>query len=543
MGPLFRRLERALRLHPLESTLAIAAVAVGLYVVAYPFSLTRYPPITDLPFHAAMTSALRHFSDPAWHFADQFELQPIAVPYLSLYALGALFMLALPPVAATKAACVVLLALLPAGLAVLFDGMKKSPLLGLLGLGFVWCNLTHWGFINFVAALGLFAMVVGLTLKLLDRPTRGRALALGAALFALFVTHIFRYPFALAAVLGTALVMWPATRRLRPVALPLLGGCALFAVWWRARTDALGAGFDPFDVHPERLRELAGYLFGAFHDPAELRAAKAALRVAAGVAAVSAAAFVVERRFAAWHPRDRAFAIGAAVVALGCAGAFLLMFLTLPMQMGVWWYVYPREAVAASFLALSAMPDLPRARWLRAVLVVALAAAAARMGSVVAKNWAPFDRATADFHAITRRLPHAPKLLYLVFDHGGSTRTTTPFIHLPAWVQAERGGWLSFHFAVWNATPFRYRDRSDRNAVVPPPVPLRWEWTPHLFDVRKHGRFFDWFLVRRRSSPDALFAADPTIRPVDRAGTWWLYRRIEPTGTQGPGPAPAGGAR
>jgi hypothetical protein len=61
--------------------------------------------------------------------------------------------------------------------------------------------------------------------------------------------------------------------------------------------------------------------------------------------------------------------------------------------------------------------------------------------------------------------------------------------------------------------------------VVPPPVPLRWEWTPHLFDVRRHGQFFDWFLVRHPFSPDRLFAADPSIERVDHVGTWWLYRR------------------
>src|SRR5262245_26127251 len=153
------------------------------------------------------SSILRHYWDPSYHFREQFELHPIAVPYMSQFTLGALLMLVLPPIAAVKVAAAVMIGLVPAGLAVLFHGMKKSPLLGLLGLGLCWCNLTHWGFLNFVGALGLFAISVGLTLLLLDRPTRGRQVALGLTLGALYFTHIFRYPFALAAVVGTAVVM------------------------------------------------------------------------------------------------------------------------------------------------------------------------------------------------------------------------------------------------------------------------------------------------------------------------------------------------
>jgi hypothetical protein len=195
------------------------------------------------------------------------------------------------------------------------------------------------------------------------------------------------------------------------------------------------------------------------------------------------------------------------------------------MEIGLWWYVYPREATAAAFLLLGAFPDLPRSILLRAPLTAALAVGGLGVSSVVAKNYAVFDRATDDFAAITRQIPRAPRLLYLVFDHGGSTRTTTPFIHLPAYVQAEKGGWLSFHFAAWGVSPILYRPRNSPGAAIPPPTPLRWEWTPHVFNASRNGAFFDWFLVRRAAAPDALFRDDPSIERVDHVGTWWLYRR------------------
>ncbi|XXX74422.1 hypothetical protein WMF30_42925 [Sorangium sp. So ce134] len=531
-GPLLRAVGAARRA-PLSAALALVVVAASVYVIAVPLAVVRYPPMTDLPFHAAQTAALRHYLDPAWHFREQFTLQPLAVPYMSMYALGALLMLALPPVAAVKVAAAAMLALLPAGLAVLFHGLKRSPLLGVLGLVPVWCNLTHWGFLNHMGALGLFAMVVGLTLLLLDRPSRGRQIALALALVALFFTHVFRFPFAIAAVVGAAIVVFPATRRLRPIALPLAPSLALFAAWLLVRTDTLhGAPFAPA-LHGERLGEVPSLLFTSFSDPAEAAAARRAARLvlaallvcAGGAAAQLAGATSTAAPAPAADARRRTFARLAALVPIACAAVFLGLFLVLPLQIGLWWYVYPREIVAALFLALGAFPDLPRSPWLKAPAVLALAAAAISLGAVARDNYRRFDQSTRDFDAIIARIPQAPRLLYLVFDHGGSTRSTTPFIHLPAWVQATRGGWLSFHFAVWDASPIAYRPRAEPGAVVPPPTPLRWEWTPEKFDVRRHGAFFDWFLVRRRAGADPLFAKDPSIVRVDHVGDWWLYRR------------------
>jgi hypothetical protein len=195
------------------------------------------------------------------------------------------------------------------------------------------------------------------------------------------------------------------------------------------------------------------------------------------------------------------------------------------MQINNWWYVYPRELLAACFLALGLAPDLPRAILPRVALAALLGVAAVPMARLVARNYAVFGGATGDFDEITRDLPAAPRLLYLVFDHTGSNRTTSPFTHLPAWVQAERGGALSYHFAIYGASPLAYRPREGRESIVPPPTPPHWETTPEAFDVLERGRFFDWFLVRKADPPDGYFEADPTIVLDRHVGTWWLYRR------------------
>ena len=504
-----------------ELLLFALAATVAAVAVFWPLTAAKYPPITDLPFHAANTSAFRHWYAADFHFRDQFELTPLAVPYVSSYVLGAIFMLVLPVTAAIKLATGTMLLLLPAGLATLAWGMRKSPLLGVLGIPFAWCHLVHWGFINFVAAIGLFAMAAGLALRTLDAPSRRTRIALAAVLVVLFFTHTFRFPFAVAAVIGAAAVTYPVHRRVRPILLPLVPSLVLFTAFWFLRPAALTGSVGPLTVEGARSSEIVPALVNGFADPAEMRAAERHFWMVVGVAALSLVLWVMKMR--EWTRDERRFALLASLVPIGSGLVFLYLFFTLPMDIGGWWYVYPREATAAAFILMAAAPDLPDGIWARASAVGALAITSLGVSGVVARNYAAFDATTRDFDAVIAELPRAPKLCYLVFDHGGSTRTTTPYIHLPAWVQAERGGWLSFHFANLGASPIAYR--TDPGATIPPPVPTRWEWTPERFDVRRHGAFFDWFLVRRDRDPKRLFAADPTIVPAAHDGTWWLYRR------------------
>ncbi len=511
---------------PLRAFLVLVSVAVTLFVVAAPISVAMFPPMTDLPFHAAHASILRHYWDPAWHFHEQFEIHPIAVPYLLQYALAALFMFVMKPLAAVKSATIVMLMLVPAGMAVLLRGMKRSAHGALLTLPLAYSTLTHWGFINFIGALGLFAAAVGFAMMVVDHPTRARRWGLAVTLVLLFFTHIFRFPMGLAAVIGTAVFLYPATRRLRVIVLPVLPSVVLFAIWLVVRPKALDASGMEFHLDLARYKEMWPLLWSGFSGPREMELATTFARVAGIVGVASLLAAAAERRLFGGKKYEERFTIGAWLVVASCTAVFVGLFFALPMQIGVWWYVYPREATAAAYLGIALLPGLPRSINWRAPMVMVVAAAALAYGQFVTQNYAAFNGQTADFAKIAAQIPRAPKLMYLIFDHGGSTRQTTPFIHLPAYIQAERGGWLSFNFAWWGAAPIVFRADSDPEAVLPPKTPHRWEWAPNLFRVKEHGPFFDWFLVRAGRSPDSLFKDDPEIQQVDHVGLWWLYKRV-----------------
>lgn len=514
-----------------EAVLALAALALAAYVLVFPFTQARYPPLTDLPFHAAQASILRHYFDPTFHFEEQFSIHPLEAPYVSMYVIGALSAFVLPITAATKLMAISMLALVPAGLAVLLRGMKKDPSWAVLGLGLTWCTLSQWGFLSYMGATGLVAMSAGLALMVVDEPTRVRKLLLSASLIVLFFTHVYRFPFAIAAIVLATWLVFPVTGRFSVLARPLSPGLLLFAFWFVVRPSALSPAFTDLGFHPERIGYVIEHLFGSYLPQEGLRPTaegnterSIALASVALTALAVTTALVLGRREPVPTPSDteRAWSRRVTLFAFLYAAGLFALYLTLPLEVGQWFFVYPREIVGVALFLLAAVPPMPRRLPARALVGAIMAFAVAPMAAFVSQRFREFDRVTMDFRNVVQAMPQAPRLLYLIYDLRGSQKRASPFLHLPAWIQAEKGGALAFHFARWGFYPIRYRDLSPS---VPPPFEERFEWTPQNFDVLKQGPWFDTFLVRHYVEPHELFDRDPTIHRVAHFGTWWIYRR------------------
>lgn len=530
----------------LRALAAAGAVALCVYVLVYPFCLVRYPPITDLPFHAANTSIVLHHTDPSFRFREQFDIDPLSAPYMLQYVIGALLGLLVPIHVAVKATCALLLGCLPLGLALLFRGLGKSPWMGLLGLGLVYSTLTHWGFISHVAALGFFVASLGGALLLFEggspRQNKRRAALLGGALLLTLFSHVYRYPFALVGVLLVAVVAFRRGRRGRdfiPFALALAPSLLAFLVFWFRRDHVTGAELR-FDWVPGRLAELQAHVFGGFVASVGRTERLNGWLWIAGAVTLAAGGFAWRVRRepeppaleSAMDPELALAPLGSArlalfrrdsfwLVALICVG-LLGLYLSLPLTWGSWFFVYPREALSIACLLLALLPSIPRRPLAELGLVAVLALTAGRQAFLVATQWVGFERLNHDFYAIQTKVPPHPKLLYLIFDHAGTYRSTTPFIHLPAWIQAEKGGSLYFHFVRWGLYPIRYRSGGED---TPPSLPYMLEWHPESFRTIEHGQWFDTFLVRHRVDPAIVFQADPEIELIAHEGEWWLYRR------------------
>jgi hypothetical protein len=533
LAHVLRRWRRRFDARPLDALLALAAIIVTGYVLIAPFTVVRYPPLTDLPMHAAVTSAFRHWLDPAWHFQDQFELQPLRSPVLSFYVLGALLACFMPITVAMKVATALLLSLLPIGLAVYCRGMKKNPTMGVAAAALAWGTLTHWGFISFLAALGLTMMGVGLTLMVVERPSRSRMIGLGVVSVLVFFTHVSGIPPYLLAVAIATGFMFPVTRRVRPVAIAVAPAALLFALWWRVRppseSTAIPIHFDASATGRMAAR-IGDALLHSFRGPEEASILTDMVCIILGVAVYSVVVGVIGARRRRSRPPSRR-AVHATAAAVTISLMFSALYFVLPLDIGVWSVVSPREMTAAALCALAALPSLPHNPWFRAPALCALLVAITMPARFVTGKYVAFERWTKDFDAVLAEIPMAPKLGYVLWDRSGPDGEMIPLLHFPAWVQAERGGWLSFHFATWEHEPIRFRTTPPMD--VPPPTPDGFERHPDMFDLTTRGQYFDWILIRSPSSPEARVAVDPSLQLVANKGWWWLYHRTAPRPVSG----------
>jgi hypothetical protein len=472
--------------------------------------------------HAAITSAFRHWFDPSYHFQDQFEMTPAQSPQLTFYVMGALLALVLPITWAVKVTVIAFLALLPLGLAVYCKGLKKDPLIGVAAAGFAWSSATHWGFISFMGALGLTMMGLGLALMTLDRPSRGRSIALGAVSVLLFFTHMSAVPSYLVAVAILLAVMAPARSDAVRVAALTSPAAVLLGLWWLNRPAELSGPIAlAFDV--TRTAHMSDDLLRGFSGPEEASILMTMLALIAGVGAYS----IIVRRAASKREgaslRASPTEFRRALAPVLVAAMFLGLYFTLPKAIGIWSWVYPRELTAAVLCALAALPGLPVSVGARAPAVAALLISALLPSHLVSKEYAAFETLTDDFQPVLAALPRAPKLGYIILDRKDGDGFRSPLLHFPAWIQAELGGWLSFHFAVWKATPFQFRTTQPFD--VAPSTPDGFERRPSQFDISTRGKYFDWILIRAHESPAQRVAVDPALHLVVQSGTWWLYHR------------------
>ncbi len=474
-------------------TFALAAAAAVL-----PLWLGEFPPLVDLPQHAAQVSILRHWGDAACGYPGLYAIhwnQPYWLGYALAWALAAI----LPVATALRLVLSAAVVALPLALLPLLRATGGDRWWSLLALPLAYGHAMGMGFFSFVVAVPLVFLLLAPALRHARAPNWRDGLLLGIGWALLFLAHAFA--FAVAGLLVGALLAASArrVRELVPRLAPLLLGLPLPLAWWLALPEADRArqGKTLFLVGWDRLGELPVLVTGI---PDRWLAALALL-LAAGALAASRPALARER--ARWAPL--------AVVAL--------LVLAAPNVFLGTAYLAPRCAIfllPAALLALGAPPAGARARRLPLVVAIAL---------LLAATVARFHGMAREGEGIGEVLAAAPageRLLYLDFDRASRWAAEPVFLHWGMLYAVDRCGIAEKSFARHVQLPVRYREG------VASPLPTLIEYTPDRFRWEEQGgERFDLYLIRARSEPDIarVAGAADRLRPLARKNRWWLYER------------------
>lgn len=477
-----------------ERGLLATAAAV---LVAVPFLAVRYPPLIDLPQHAAQ---IRLFLDTLGHPGGPYTIQWLTPYSLGYLAPGAAWVLFGPAHAGRIG--MLAIALLAVGAVHLLAARRGRPAAAAtLASTLVFSHVLYWGFMSFAAGWPVFLLWLGLTTGDRARQTRAPALlALGGTAVALYLTHALWFAAGLAWLVLQGLIFRVPVRALG-LRLATVSPVLLVAALWFPGLAARGFT-SPTVWEASPLGRLA---------PSSL--VDAAFGGLTGhIEGLVFAAIVLWLLLAAWAGRSGGRA-GWDRECLLAAALLLVLALVLPATYSRTARFAQRWMPGALALGLLAAPPLALRRGLAPTAGLAVLAA---LGGATATVWAAVERTSlTGLQASLDALPPAPRLLGLDWVRFNPLLNLRPFVHVAVYGQVLKGGEVGFSFADLAPSPVVYDPPRAR------PWTERLEWRPERVQWSDF-RHFDYVLV---GGGDVVHGhVGRYLQPVTTQGTWRLYR-------------------
>lgn len=515
-----------------------------LLVAVAPLWVSVDLPLVDMPQHLHLISVLHRLDDPNTLYPELFAARRALTPYLGYYYPVHVMTWVVPLETANRLFLSAYVVGMPLSLAFLLRCFGRHTWPSLLALPLAYGDSFAWGFINFVAALPLTFLTLGLFLRAIEAPEGSRrriaALWMGVALMAVLILHVQAFGFLAFALpwllftsrgvnAGDGWRRWLLDRR--EALLGVVPGVLLFLVWLTVRPSeapqaiepgapwkAWGATFSSenmrFASGEAQLVALPGRLVGLLREgqDAQLLWGVIALVLLAAVAAKLQPFRDDATSRQPGDPRHHLAAWGLPVI------AFALYFLT-PFDIhGLVYYLSPRFAhLGGPLLIVAAIPRLnvrgQQLGLVGAAILVTLTSV------VVGRGFVAFDREAAPIRELAPLAGPKPLVMGLIHDRGSEVMRLPVHLHAAATVARLTGGAPNFSFASTPHSPLRYRDDA------PPTFPS--EWRPQQFRFTRHGMTYDAFLLRG-SSPERVFGVHLGRRVEvvgQRDGLWLLRRR------------------
>lgn len=480
-----------------------------VFGVGCSFFFITYPPMIDVPQHAAQVSLLDSMLRGESAFAEEYELN-----FLTPYLLGYGTWLIASQILGLHLALSFILALAFIGTYAAFIQLRRrfgapstlDPLAvaGFFGFAF------EWGMLTFLLSVPVGLLFLAFFLDFLRDESfkRGLVAALVGAL--LIASHglVFAYFFVLSGCF--ALEKLRRTRSFPQKELLLFVPLALVAILYSLRADELsplwadprgsyvqGAGF------ARRAYQLLHYQLSAFAPKAWHLAAVIALLLSPLLLALRPS-----KEPARYLP----------------LGFFLVYFFTVPhdaMDTSLLWQRFSLLFLPSFALIFDARDTLRSSRAAH-IASLALVIGVAFILLPALGRMRAFDRETEDFRAVLEALPAEKRALALIYDRKSpAAENPAAYVHFASWYAAEKGGLVDFNFAWFPPQIVRYKKEAA------PEVRPSFEWRPNRFRELKHCDRYDYLIVRGELTHPARLLRG-TSCPHQFAlseGTWTVFER------------------
>ncbi len=489
-----------------------------------PVWLAHFPPMVDLPQHAAQIALFLNLHDASFPFAPLFDTN-LFTPYLLGYSVIAVFTPVLGIVAASKLVISLALAAFPLATRYFLRAAGADPYWAWLVFPVLYGFSYQWGFINFLVAAPIGLLFLGLVWQQQKQPNLRSTLLMICLLYLLFFSHAL-----ILALFGgiAALYWWCSTQRVKEflhLAWPLLTPLPLLIVWvavnqahpmsklpiewdlsWFSTVDSyyvfLASWVNPQHVEWGRINGFIPRLLGV---------RPAVIMTVFGLVLFSL-------------PLLAGYRITTSRTRLIPLGVIVIVLLFVPSLFFGVAFVFQRFTFLALPLFLL-MLDAPRGathpyqQWLGWLAPVIAFAWIAFMSS----NALQFNKDAEGFEAILAKMAPGKRALSMIFERDDSHSIAPTFVHFAAWYSALKSGVTDPSFAVTQVQPITYQSGQR------PTVGIQgFEWFPQKFDWQYHaGRQYDYFVARAPVDHGVYLFREATcgIELLAHEGHWWLYHR------------------
>jgi len=482
------------------------AFCVCALAALLPIWTVKYLPMTDLPQHAAQIFMWSHINDPGLRLRDTYELNWFT-PYLLGYATVGVLGWLMPLFVALKVVITLSVLGTPAALRHLLRTADANQWWSLLGFPAAFGFSFYWGFLNYLVAIPLGLLFLALVVRHGRSPSKRTSTLVATSALLLLVAHVLVLGICGLAACCIVIANTSSRRermlRLLPLAAPVLLVGA-WSVTTRARESQVSVP-TVWNVGLFRIFELPALIFAV----PDRQQAVAAFGLAVGLAVIAGGR--VARQRWRWLPLV----------------ATLVVFLLAPHRGFGTYFLYQRFAVWVLLFGVLAIDADGKGLLRQKLFHVSLALLVVVWLMALAVRHQAVDVDARQFDGLLTKMEPNKRVLSLSFLRENERVIGAPFLHFPAWYQAEKGGVLGFSFAVFFPEIVRYRPGHA------PRMTMHLEWEPQLFQWARDGDY-DYFVVHAATDLGrVLFArANAPVTLELQAGRWWLYRKRVPGGRE-----------
>ena len=510
------------------------AFAITLPALVAPLWASSYLPFMDMPQHLATMRVLHSIDDAGGGLAGFYSVDLGSTQYLAYYYAVNWLAHLMPLEVANRVVLSLYAVALPVSMAAYLRAFGRDAAVALLAGPLVYNTFLFMGFANYLLALPLVLWGLAVLRRLMDDFSRARFALLTGIVLALFYSHAHAF---LIYCVGAGFIGLLAGRGFHPrhwwrQALHLAPALALMAVWAArsailAGDEAWGQGHGGRNVSPtdvrfepmlDRLSAIPEQLMSAYPDDGDEVVLFAWLALAVLVALFRDGSPSQEDTDELGGSRAKLRARTPEVITTFLVAAYLLS----PIAYKWIWPISHRMVPAVALFALAGL-TWRRLPWRPALLVVPATLLNLYACQVHVDHAQRFDEEAGDVRALLDQAEDGKRIHGLIYERGSRVVNHAPYLHFAQYYVLDHGGVATFSFVDFPQSPIRY----DPDAG-PPRLPNRFEWTPEKFRWDRHGRYYDYFLLRGRARRAPFKHFEDKVELVETQGRWTLYRRAQP---------------